>query len=337
MKEIFAPHLNRTVKMGRRRPAPGAFKLKARDYLNHAELPAVPAAYDYSPAALSVLHRMFLNDALGDCVCAAAYHVVGVETGNAGDLFAATDPEVQADYSAIGGYVPGDPSTDQGLDEVTALTWWVKNGFADGTKPLGWLEVDGTNVAELQACIYLFEHAIYTLECPDAYVDPFPSDDGFVWDVEGDPVPENGHCVMGASYDAEGTGLGTWGMVGAMTYTAIAKYCVENAGGGVYVILTPDQIAKASLKAPNGVAWTSLIQDFDALGGTVPVPAPATPPVVVPPAPVPMPPTPVQKLVTLAEAQSWAIAGFRDVKSNITPTQARNNVTLSLAKHWPRS
>ncbi len=74
MKEIFVPNLGRTVKMGRKRPAHGAGKLKARDYLGPmmAEgqalgLPAVPASYDYSPSAISVLHRMFLNDELGDC------------------------------------------------------------------------------------------------------------------------------------------------------------------------------------------------------------------------------------------------------------------------------
>ncbi len=142
---------------------------------------------------------------------------------------------------------------------------------------------------------------------------------------------------MGCSYDGEGIGISTWAMLGKYTYAAIAEYSVEQNGGGVFMLLTPDQIAKAMAKAPNGVAWAALVADFNSLGGHVPVPAPVAPPVVVPPAPVPMPPAPVGELVTLAEAQKWAIANLASVRSNLTPQQARNNVTLSLAKHWPKS
>jgi hypothetical protein len=59
---------------------------------------------------------MYLNDALGDCVEAGQGHVVGVLTGNAaGTPFIFTDAQMQAIYSAEAGYVPGDPSTDNGM------------------------------------------------------------------------------------------------------------------------------------------------------------------------------------------------------------------------------
>ena len=71
-----------------------------KDYLDHARLPAPPASCDFSSAASSVLANIYGNDRLGDCVIAAGYHVTGVETGNAGDLFTASDAQIIADYNA---------------------------------------------------------------------------------------------------------------------------------------------------------------------------------------------------------------------------------------------
>ena len=83
---------------------------------------------------------------LGDCVIAGGYHVEAVWTGNAGQLFTATDAQIVADYGAIGGYVPGDPSTDNGCDEQTAFNYWTKTGFANGTTLAGWLAVDAARL-----------------------------------------------------------------------------------------------------------------------------------------------------------------------------------------------
>ena len=136
LKQIFAPHLKRTVKMGRRRPVARGPRLYLRKYLEQA-LPSPPQSCDFSKPARPSLNNIYLNDKLGDCVIAAGYHIVGVETGNANDLFNATNQQVTSDYSAIGGYVPGNSSTDNGCDEVTALNYWTEKGFADKTKDLG--------------------------------------------------------------------------------------------------------------------------------------------------------------------------------------------------------
>jgi hypothetical protein len=143
LKQLFAPHLNRKVKMGRRHPVALGPRLYLKKYLR-LPLPKAPASCDYSKPAITVLREVLLNDQLGDCVIAAGYHFVATATGNAGDLFKVTDGQVTADYSAIGGYVPGRPSTDNGCDEITALNYWTEHGFADRTKLLGWLAVDPT-------------------------------------------------------------------------------------------------------------------------------------------------------------------------------------------------
>jgi hypothetical protein len=294
IKEVFAPHLNRNVKFGRRRPVAPAPRMRFARYLTDA-IPAPPAAVDFSAKAAAVLAMIYLNDQLGDCVIAGGYHIVGVETGNAtGTPYIASDAVLKADYSAIGGYVDGDPSTDNGCDEDTAIHYWTNHGFANGTKLLGSLSVDATNAVQVKQAVWLTEEIIICMELPDAYVNPFPGGNGFVWDVAGDPVPKNGHSIMACGYTDKGLIICTWGMLGILTWAALAKYAVTSAGGSLNAVLTPDQLAKGQVAAPNGVSWNSIIADFDALGGNVPIPAP----------PPPAPPAPPSSSVSLAQAET---------------------------------
>jgi hypothetical protein len=326
------------VRFGRKRPIAIGPHFKLKNYLR-ASMPSPPTSCDYSSPAASILSDIMGNDTLGDCTCAGAYHIVGTETSNAGQPFHATLAQVISDYSAVGGYVPGDPSTDQGADEVTCMNYWTSHGFADGTKLLGWLSVDATNWTEVQTAMWLFENLYFGLELPDTYTNPFPSSNGFVWDV-GTPDPNQGHCIIGTGYDTTGVKIDTWGMLGTITKAAIAKLCVANAGGALYVWLTPDQVAKAATKAPNGFAWSDLISDFDTMGGSVPVPPPA--PVPVPPAP-PSPPAPPgpsplpPAAVTLAQAQGWATSLISAGHPLLTRQTAIGLARAGLAASWPKS
>jgi hypothetical protein len=265
----------KTVKLGRKRPVARGPLLKMSNYLR-ATLPAAPASVDYTAPASSVLSKIYLNDQLGDCVIAGGYHVVGTETGNAGDLFTATDQQIVLDYSAIGGYDPNNKSvpndTDRGCDEPTAFNYWQEHGFANGTKLLGWLSVDATNRAELSAAAYLFENLFFAVELPDQWIENGLPPSGFVWDVAGDANPNNGHCVIGVGYNDVGVQIDTWGVIGTVTWAALAKYFTPQVYGAAYVLLTPDQLAKGRVNAPNGVSWASLIADFDSIGGTVTTP-----------------------------------------------------------------
>jgi hypothetical protein len=227
------------------------------------QLPAPPDSVDYSQAALACLGNVYDNDTLGDCVIAGAYHVIGVATGNAsGSPFIATNDQIVADYSAIGGYVPGQPGTDQGCDEQAAIAYWSSTGFADGSKLAGSAGVDGSNQEQCKQALNLFENLYFGMELPDEWITPFPSSPGFVWDVAGDPNPSNGHCVMACGYDADGVTICTWGMLGKLTWGAIAKYAVPANGGELYTLLTPDLLAAGQQAAPNGMAWGDLVNDL---------------------------------------------------------------------------
>jgi len=241
-------------------------------------MPAPPATCDYTKSAAAALSKIYENDTLGDCVIAGMAHVVGVLTGNSGTKpFLYSNAQIVGLYSAIGGYVPGKPATDQGCDEQTALNYWENNGAlpprttspAGAHKIAGWMTVDSTNVEEFQTALWLFENLYFGIELPDAWITPMPSASGFVWDAAGPSNPNNGHCVVGVGYTAAGVVIDTWGMTGLMTNAALAKYPNQASGGELYTVVSMDAIGQANQKAPNGFDWSQLIADFDSMGGNV--------------------------------------------------------------------
>jgi hypothetical protein len=331
LKRVFAPHLNREIILGGCKPIKFLGPhLTAESYLR-AVLPAPPGSCNYSPKAMAALSQVFLNNDLGDCVIAEGYHMVGVETGNVGKIFIATNEQILHDYSQIGGYIPGNPATDDGCDPVTALNWWVAHGFADGTKPLGWLTNNATNKTTTMQCMDLFENLDICISLPDAWISPFPNKSGFVWDVAGNPDPNNGHCIAGIGYNSQGVLIDTWGLIGTITWAAIEKYCVLSAGGQLFTMLTPDQVAKAHTVAPNGVSWSNLIADFNTLGGHVQEPAPT--PVTPPPTPSP---APSSLIVSLDQATTWANQGLGGLPPLMLRSQAERAVAQALSKNWPK-
>jgi hypothetical protein len=275
VKTVKHPVSGHSFKLGRKRPVARGPRFALKNYLTRS-LPAPPATCDYTKPAAAALKEMYDNDTLGDCVIAGMAHVVGVMTGNSGTKpLIYTNKEIIGLYSAIGGYVPGDPSTDQGCDEVTALNYWENNGAlpphttskTGAHKIAGWMAVDATNQEECRIALWLFENLYFGLELPDAWINPTPSASGFTWDTAGAPVPDNGHCVVGVGYTAAGITIDTWGMTGLMTNAAVAKYCVESAGGDLYTVVSMDAINNVSKKAPTGFDWSQLIADFDSMGG----------------------------------------------------------------------
>jgi len=270
IKSIKLPE--KEIRLGRKRPIARGPRLSLHNYTKRS-LPAPPANCDYAPAATASLAKVYGNDTLGDCVIAGIAHVVGVLTGNAGAApFLYSDGQITSLYSAIGGYVPGDPSTDQGCDEQTALAYWENNGAPAGSHNIaGWIAVNPADPNEYRTALWLFENLYFGFEMPDAWINPAPSSSGFTWCVAGAPDPSNGHCVAGIGYSAEGVAISTWGMTGWLTDGAIAKYCAGSAHGELYTVVSQDGLDKATKKAPSGFDWSQLLADFDSMGGSVPI------------------------------------------------------------------
>jgi hypothetical protein len=238
---------------------------------------------------------MYLNDQLGDCVPAGLAHVKGVLVANQpASPPILTDAQIDTIYESCG-YVPGNPSTDNGCEVLQTIDWWMANGIPSGTtpKPVGVLAVDPTNQNEVMLAIWLFGNLVIGIDLPDAWITPFPSASGFTWDVAGAPDPDNGHCPPGIDYTAQGMVISTWGMTGTMTWAAVSYYLAAAQGGEAYVVITQDSLNTATGLAPDGYDWAQMVAYFNSLGGNVTPPTPAPPPTPPTPPPTPVPPTPV--------------------------------------------
>lgn len=322
MKHVFAPHLGHDVRLGGRKiPRVPHTTLKFKHLVRTAGVVAPPPAMDLTPSSITVQRNVEMNDTLGDCVIAGRAHRIGLITGAAGSPFAYTQAQVLAEYERVGGYVPGNANSDNGCDMTVAAEDGVKTGYADGSKDAGFVTVDAANKNEVMTAFYLLENGDLGLALPDAWVNPFPEKDGVVWDVAGDPDPENGHCVQIVGYGATGVLINTWGLFIWITWAALAKYGVTKGSGELIVHANQDQIAKATAKSPEGFDWATVVQFFDtSLGGTVPPIAPA-------PAPNPTP-----GVVTLAQAQAAVTAGVGSGASLQTRLGATSLAIKSLAK-----
>lgn len=265
------------AKFGRRRPIARGPRFHLGNYLTR-QLPPPPQSISYTAKATKALGEMYDNDTLGDCVIAGMAHVVGVLTGNSGTKpFIYTNTQIVDLYSAIGGYVPGQPSTDNGCDEQTALNYWENNGAPAGSHRIAaWMAVNPADPEEFRTALWLFENLYFGMELPDKWISPFPSASGFTWDVAGNPDPDNGHCVVGVGYNPQGVTICTWGMTGLLTDAAIAKYAAQSAHGDLYTVVSMDALNKVTEKAPSGFDWSQLVADFDSMGGHVNPPAAAT-------------------------------------------------------------
>src|SRR5581483_8711050 len=212
------PHHGHDVIVGgRKRGVPQGPRVHLSRYLKRADIAPAPDC-DYSPGALG-LTNVLGNDTLGDCTCAGIGHMLEVVNAAAGNPIEISTDQVIALYSAACGYKPGDASTDQGGDEYSVLAYMCERGL-DGSglhRLFGSVTVNATDWEEVRHAQHIFGVLYHGQEMPDSFISPFPSAPGFVWDVGGDPDPNNGHCFV--SYGAKGDELliDTWGLLGRLT------------------------------------------------------------------------------------------------------------------------
>lgn len=180
-------------------------------------LPAIPLCVDYGngmPASLGVM----LNDSLGDCTCAAVGHAQQVWSFNTTHMITPSDAQIEALYEAAGGYVPGDPSTDNGAVEQTVLSYWLNNAV-DSNKLAAYVEVDPTSLLDVRYTIWQCGLAYIGFNVPNYLMDNLMAA-GSVWDVDpsGDNASAGGHAVIITGFEANGNmQVISWGSFYTMT------------------------------------------------------------------------------------------------------------------------
>src|SRR5208283_2559253 len=109
--------------LGRKAP-----KSKERSFLSGQSLlgstiPTPPSTIVVPSSCTNGLSQTFMNTQLGCCVIAHHAHFLANITSQIGKPFIYTDKQIINDYSAVGGYTPGDPFSDQGCDISTDLSY----------------------------------------------------------------------------------------------------------------------------------------------------------------------------------------------------------------------
>jgi len=240
-------------KFGKDAPKPNKYTLTLNDYTGLLPAPPSKTYWEY----LVKQYPMMLNNTLGCCVFACGGHMVQNWTAHTGTLVTLPDADILAAYEAVGGYVPGNPATDNGAAITDFLAYWQKTPFGGVTIP-GWAAVDYTNLTSVKQAIYIFGALDIGFQVPNSAMTQFQN--GQVWDVvTPDGGNAGGHSVCVLGYGADGFACITWGQIQYMTNAFFSAYVDE-----IYAILTPQWIKSTSL-SPSGFDMAALQTDLQAL------------------------------------------------------------------------
>lgn len=250
---------------------------------HHAVLKAMLKAQQLTPLVIPNSHDnssklpadlgMMLNDQLGDCSCAAVYHLIQLASNDAqGQLITEPDTVVLDLYREMG-YKGGvdasyDAKSDQGCVLQDVLAHLLNQGapMADGTrhKVLYYAEVDCTNLLDVCEVIYHFGAAYIGFSVPKGFMEDVGRGDNF-WDVHytyGAPV--GGHCVILPGYtDAKSAPVFdviSWGQKNIRMSPAFFQKYVDE----VYAIVDPLWI-KQTGRTPYGIDIATLEAQASAL------------------------------------------------------------------------
>lgn len=215
-------------KLGKQRATYDKRDLQFAAYRGVGTLPPAPRTFGHETTIAPKGWGMLGNDSVGDCVFAGAAHETMLWTAERGTPAQFDEAHVISDYSAVTGYNPNDPSSDQGTDVRAALSYRRKTGILDARgsrhKIGAFLALEPGNHVHLYEALYLFGAVGIGIEVPTSAMDQF--DGGKVWSVVHGANIEGGHYIP---LVARRTHLEcvTWGQVQGMTDAFYAKYCDE--------------------------------------------------------------------------------------------------------------
>jgi hypothetical protein len=194
--------------------------LDPRNPLTRSGLPPVPGTEDVDRASHVASWPMYANDQLGCCTISAAGHMFGAWSTYAGVpevLF--SDEEIIRAYSAVGGYVPGDPGTDQGCVMADVLDYLKSTGLADTSgkahKVAGFAALGNPADEDLLAQVLAVFGSVYVgFDVQSHMMDEFEA--GQVWTWQRGDELVGGHCVPLQRREPAGSRHGildyvTWG------------------------------------------------------------------------------------------------------------------------------
>lgn len=195
------PPFNPATKTGKR--------LMIADYFQAQDLPTVAESCDWSGGITNPgMHR---NDTIGCCVLAEAANAVQSTTKCSGGIERTVpDDHILAAYELLGGYVPGNESTDNGLVFVDFLNWWRANTFNGSildayADPL----FNSKYADEFKISIQLFGGVGVGVQLKQGDMDAFAG--GRIWSPgNSDGAIIGGHAIWTCKFNSQGPVFETW-------------------------------------------------------------------------------------------------------------------------------
>jgi hypothetical protein len=222
------------------------------------ELPPAPSHRSWTAKVQD--WGMLGNDQYGDCVFAGALHMVQDWTAYESTEFVPTDQQALDAYSAVTGFDPNDPSTDNGANMLDSLNYWRKTGIGEH-QIMAFAACEPGNGEHVRDAINLFQAAYVGIGLP------ITAQRQKVWSVppqgpvgDGAKYSWGGHCVPIIGYSRRRLVCVTWGGLKYMTWRFFQTYCDE-----AYAVLSQDWAADGT--APNGFDLAELQKDLASLGG----------------------------------------------------------------------
>lgn len=217
-----------TLALGKRPARANSVKLKFATYFDAAALPTPPLMF--GKPWLVTDWGVLANDTVGDCVWADAAHSVMLWTAEQGKPAMFSAASVLADYSAVTGYRPSYPSTDQGTDMQVAASYRLKNGvqdFVGGRHKIdAYVALEPANLDQLALAAYLFGAVSIGIQLPASAFDQF--DQAQPWNPVTDSQNKGGHCITVVGRNSRGLFLAvSWGRLTAVTPAFLQTYMDE--------------------------------------------------------------------------------------------------------------
>ena len=232
------------------------------DFLDKATAwPPVPAAgweFAVPPGDWGMLG----NDTVGDCAIAGIYHLLQGQSYNTDNPLHGTTDQALALYSAVTGYNPSDPSSDQGTVLVSLLDYVVKNGveMLDVTgktvtvEIVGYASLDISSVAQRRYGAFTFGGAFLGINCPEKC-----ESDTDNWNF-GPGLPlAGGHCITQEGEGAAGGQTCSWGMIIPTSNSFYAAYLDEG-----YIVVAKSWL-DAQGQSPTGLDLDGLVTAMKAV------------------------------------------------------------------------
>jgi len=224
-------------------------------------LPPVPT-FAFGYGNVFVDWGMLGNDRYGDCVFAGADHEHMLWNKLAKHPVSFTAANALADYSAVTGFDPNDPSTDNGAYVRDAMSYRRNTGMigADGLRHKidAYVQIPAADFNLMLRCVWTFGVVGIGFNFPDSAWAQF--DNRVPWSVVDGANVEGGHYVpmVGSVDPRSGATCVTWGKRQVMSRLFYETYNDE-----AWVPLTKESLLPAT--NVRHIDWTTLSAELAAL------------------------------------------------------------------------